>query len=95
MRTFNILLLLAAIAEAQAPPRPRITGVAHVAFYASDVDKTRAFYRDLLGYQEPFKMNKAQLDNKYRRPDDEISFADRDTGADAGLRCGGLRGMGN
>ena len=48
------VLLLSFVADAQQ--RPRITGVAHVAFFASDLDKTRAFYKDLLGYQEPYDL---------------------------------------
>jgi lactoylglutathione lyase len=49
---------LASAAPAQAPKRPRITGVAHIAVYAHDVDKTVAFYRDFLGYAEPFRLNR-------------------------------------
>jgi lactoylglutathione lyase len=32
--------------------RPRILGVAHLAVWVSDLDRTRAFYRDLLGYHD-------------------------------------------
>jgi lactoylglutathione lyase len=39
--------------------RPRITGVAHIATYAHDVDKTVAFYHDLLGYNESFRLKRA------------------------------------
>ncbi|HEY2155376.1 MAG TPA: VOC family protein [Isosphaeraceae bacterium] len=42
--------------------RPRITGVAHIAVYAHDVDKTTAFYRDLLGYAEPFRLKRPNGD---------------------------------
>jgi sugar phosphate isomerase/epimerase/catechol-2,3-dioxygenase len=35
-----------------APARPRLTGIAHVAFYVHDFEKARAFYRDLLGCTE-------------------------------------------
>jgi len=44
---------------AQEPPRPKITGVAHVAFFVKDVDKARTFYKDLLGYEEPFSLKNA------------------------------------
>jgi lactoylglutathione lyase len=51
------LLLIGFSLHAQNPPkRPPITGVAHVAFYASDLDKARGFYKDLLGYQEPYDL---------------------------------------
>ena len=38
--------------------RPRILGVAHVAFYVSDLSKARAFYKDLLGFDEPFALKR-------------------------------------
>jgi catechol 2,3-dioxygenase-like lactoylglutathione lyase family enzyme len=43
----------------QAPvPRPKILGVAHMAVFVSDLQKARAFYADLLGYEEPFTLPK-------------------------------------
>src|SRR5258708_2360094 len=39
-------------------PRPKILGVAHVAFFVSDLGKTRAFYKDFLGFEEPFALKK-------------------------------------
>ena len=57
MRTTLLLVSIASLLKAEEPPkRPRITGVAHVAFYTSDLEKTRAFYKDLLGYQEPYDL---------------------------------------
>ena len=44
------------VASAQEPKRPNITGIAHVAFYASDLDQARTFYKSLLGYQEPYDL---------------------------------------
>ena len=41
------------------PERPRITGVPHIAIFAKDYEKSREFYRDFLGYQEPFSLKKA------------------------------------
>jgi lactoylglutathione lyase len=38
--------------------RPRILGVAHLAVYVSDLTRARAFYRDLLGFDEPFTLPK-------------------------------------
>ena len=58
MRTVLFLITIALGVLAQdAPKRPRITGIAHVAFYASDVKKARTFYEDLLGYQEPYNLS--------------------------------------
>jgi len=42
---------------AQDPPRPRILGVAHIAVFAKDYEKSKAFYRDFLGFQEPYSLN--------------------------------------
>ena len=36
--------------------RPKITGVAHAAFYTKDVESTRKFYTEYLGYAEPFSL---------------------------------------
>jgi lactoylglutathione lyase len=57
----NLRIIVAvslALACAQAETRrPRITGVAHIALYAKDIEKTRIFYRDILGLGEPFSLN--------------------------------------
>jgi len=47
------------LAAEEAPKRPRITGVAHIALFAKDVEKARAFYKDFLGYGEPFDLKNA------------------------------------
>ncbi len=41
---------------ADAPQRPPITGVSHIALFVHDVDKSRAFYKDFLGFDEPFSV---------------------------------------
>jgi lactoylglutathione lyase len=43
----------------KSPPRPKITGVAHMAIAVHDVEKARNFYKDFLGYGEPFKLDNA------------------------------------
>ncbi|MDQ6706305.1 MAG: VOC family protein, partial [Acidobacteriota bacterium] len=43
---------------ADVPSRPRITGVAHIALYVHDIEKSRQFYKDFLGFDEPFLLNK-------------------------------------
>ena len=50
------LSMLALPLAAQTPPRPKILGVAHMALWVSDVDAARAFYRDLLGFEEVFDL---------------------------------------
>lgn len=55
----SFLALLASSLQAQvAPKRPRILGVSHVAVFVSDLVKTRAFYKDFLGFEEPFSLKK-------------------------------------
>ena len=39
--------------------RPRITGVAHIAIYVHDVEKSLAFYHDFLGFNESFRTKRA------------------------------------
>jgi catechol 2,3-dioxygenase-like lactoylglutathione lyase family enzyme len=39
-----------------ATERPPIVGIAHIALQVGDVAKARAFYGDLLGYEEPFRL---------------------------------------
>jgi lactoylglutathione lyase len=39
------------------PARPHITGVAHMAIFVHDMAKSRAFYHDFLGYDEPYRLN--------------------------------------
>jgi len=57
MRLLAAAALCATMAAGQTPKRPRITGLAHVALYVHDVEKARGFYKDLLGFGEPFQLN--------------------------------------
>lgn len=54
MKTVLALCVLALAAQAQT--RPRILGVSHYAIYTSDVAKARTFYKDYLGYAEPYDL---------------------------------------
>ena len=65
MKQAAIWLLLSAICVAQEAKRPRILGDAHIAIYVSDLDKARTFYKDFLGYAEPFAL-KAKGSDKDR-----------------------------
>jgi catechol 2,3-dioxygenase-like lactoylglutathione lyase family enzyme len=63
MRLITATLGIVAFANAlclaaDGPQRPRITGVAHIALFVHDMDKARAFYKDFLGFGEPFSLNK-------------------------------------
>ena len=52
-----VLSMLAIAAPAQDVVRPRIVGVPHIAFRVHDITASRHFYKDLLGYAEPFDIN--------------------------------------
>ena len=41
---------------AQTPQRPHILGVAHIAVFAHDYEKSRSFYGGFLGFEEPYSL---------------------------------------
>lgn len=53
-RLITLAAVAATLLTAAEPQRPHILGVAHIGVFASDFEKSRAFYRDFLGYQEPY-----------------------------------------
>jgi catechol 2,3-dioxygenase-like lactoylglutathione lyase family enzyme len=55
---FFLALALVAPVAAQPVERPKILGIAHIALRVSDIEKSRAFYKDFLGFGEPFLLNK-------------------------------------
>ena len=57
-----------AIKAQQTPKRPKILGVAHIALYESDLTKARAFYKDFLGFAEPYSLKRKN------GVDDRIAF---------------------
>jgi catechol 2,3-dioxygenase-like lactoylglutathione lyase family enzyme len=53
-------LLTTQLALADAPPqRPHIVGISHIALYVHDIEKTRAFYKTFLGFDEPYQIDNA------------------------------------
>jgi lactoylglutathione lyase len=54
---FLALFLVLASSLTAAAPRPKILGVAHIALFVHDLDQARGFYKDLLGYAEPFHLS--------------------------------------
>jgi len=58
MKALAVGLACCAIAAAQPAVRPRILGVAHIALFVSDIEKSRAFYTEFLGFEEPFRLDK-------------------------------------
>ena len=59
MKLVLAVTLACLAAAAQSPKRPRITGVAHVALYSADINQSRQFYKDFLGFAEPFDLKNA------------------------------------
>jgi catechol 2,3-dioxygenase-like lactoylglutathione lyase family enzyme len=57
MRYLGLFVLILSAAQADGPPRPRITGVAHMALQVHDIEKARVFYKDFLGFGEPYKLD--------------------------------------
>jgi catechol 2,3-dioxygenase-like lactoylglutathione lyase family enzyme len=60
------LLLLLVVLMAVAPSgakgavkRPKILGIAHMAFYVSNLSRTLAYYKDFLGFAEPYELKNA------------------------------------
>jgi lactoylglutathione lyase len=48
--------LMACPLGAQEVKRPKVLGVAHMAVYVKDLDKTRQFYEKFMGFGEPFTL---------------------------------------
>ncbi|HEX4227785.1 MAG TPA: VOC family protein [Bryobacteraceae bacterium] len=58
MRTVLFAIAFTTVLSGAGPPRPRITGVAHISLYAADFEKSRAFYGSFLGFAEPYSLKK-------------------------------------
>ena len=59
LAVFLLLFGIAGVAQtADQTNRPHILGISHMAVYVSDLQKARAFYKDLLGYEEPYTLKR-------------------------------------
>ena len=59
-RSVLVASLLVSSLVAPTATRPKVLGIAHMAVYVSDLAKARAFYKDLLGFdEEPFTLKKS------------------------------------
>jgi lactoylglutathione lyase len=59
MKRLLLLILITSsflLQTADSQPRPRILGVAHVAFFVSDLQKARDFYETYLGFAEAYAL---------------------------------------
>jgi catechol 2,3-dioxygenase-like lactoylglutathione lyase family enzyme len=58
-RCLWIFLVSAGVLCAQtSTPRPHILGISHIALFVHDYQRSRAFYGDFLGFQEPYSLSK-------------------------------------
>ena len=55
--SISVALASVSILSAQVSQRPHLTGVAHIALYAHDFEKSRAFYNQFFGFEEPYQLN--------------------------------------
>ena len=56
IRFLAVAIAAAMMLSAQQPQRPRIVGMPHVAFRVHDIEASRHFYKDFLGFSEPFSI---------------------------------------
>jgi catechol 2,3-dioxygenase-like lactoylglutathione lyase family enzyme len=56
LAVFTVLCASLSALAAEGPTRPQIVGISHIALYAHDLPRTRAFYKDFLGFDEPFSL---------------------------------------
>jgi catechol 2,3-dioxygenase-like lactoylglutathione lyase family enzyme len=84
----SIILCTALTAAAGNPvTRPSITGISHIALYVHDIEQSRAFYKDFLGFAEPYSLNNADdtLHLTWIKINDEQTielFPEKEAGAD-------------
>src|SRR5215469_11753208 len=53
-----LFCLITAARPANEVKRPHILGISHMALFVSDLGKARAFYKDFLGYEEPYTLKR-------------------------------------
>jgi lactoylglutathione lyase len=54
---YALLLFFALpVLASDEPQRPHIVGLSHMALYVHDLDKSRAFYKTFLGFDEPYSL---------------------------------------
>jgi len=55
-RILAAILLMSSLHAQTETPRPHVLGLAHVAFRASELNRTGSFYKRTLGFTEPFSL---------------------------------------
>lgn len=61
MKPLALALVLCALGHGAELPRPRITGVAHTAYFVHDMEAARRFYNGVLGLEEPYTLKNPDM----------------------------------
>jgi catechol 2,3-dioxygenase-like lactoylglutathione lyase family enzyme/type 1 glutamine amidotransferase len=82
-----LLVVVPSVRGDDGPARPRITGLSHFALYVHDIEPSRAFYKDFLGFAEPYslKNDDGSLKLTWIKINDEQSielFPEKEAGTD-------------
>ena len=56
MNRLLAVFLFSSLLFGQQPKRPKILGVAHISLFAHDLEKSKAFYTEFLGFSIPFAL---------------------------------------
>src|SRR5438034_8658524 len=51
-----VLCATLSLSAVSAPQRPHLIGDSHIALFVHDIEQSRAFYKDFLGFDEPFSV---------------------------------------
>jgi catechol 2,3-dioxygenase-like lactoylglutathione lyase family enzyme len=57
----SLTLVVCSAVCGQPPQRPKLLGIAHYAVFAHDLEKSRAYYRDFLGFEEPYSLKDPEI----------------------------------
>ena len=72
---------------ADVPQRPHIVGLSHIALFVHDIARSRAFYKDFLGFAEPYSLtnNNGSLHLTWIKINDQQTielFSEQEAGGD-------------
>jgi catechol 2,3-dioxygenase-like lactoylglutathione lyase family enzyme len=92
MKTSTIVLALlvqlsVALAATDLPKRPPVVGISHIALYVHDIEQSRKFYKEFLGFDEPYSLNNddGSLKLTWIKINDQQSielFSEKEAGSD-------------
>jgi len=74
-----VVVFFCGLAIGQKQTRPRVLGVAHMALYVSDLQASRAFYKDFLGFAEPFVLKRDDGSDCFNNSKKTVSLIGQNT----------------